>query len=83
MLVETTITQPAAAAARAVASSPSGWASRWAAIGAIPNAAAGVPSHGTRVCVVDTSTSTRPRNSHSRHASTLRRSVCSSRAPEE
>jgi hypothetical protein len=76
------ITVPAAAAARAVAASPSGWHMRWKAVGATSSGIdTGVPRTVVRVVVVLTSTSMRGRSCQRANASTLSRSVRSSPAP--
>ena len=62
-IVEGTNGIPAAAAARAVASSASGWASPCEAIGAIATGIdAGRPRNAVEVSIRETSTSTRGRN---------------------
>jgi hypothetical protein len=73
---------PAAAAPRAIATSPSSWAICWNAIGAT---SAGietfVPSTVVSVDTSDTSTSTRGRRRNRENASRFHRSVRSSPAP--
>ena len=83
VLVDTTMIVPAAAAARAVASSPSGWASFCEAIGAtITGRAIGWPRIVVASETVDTSTSMRGTSHQRPHAARLPRNVCSSRAPD-
>ena len=61
-IVERHISVPAAAAARAIAGSPSGWASLWNAVGATRSGIeTGVPSTVVSVVTSETSTSTRGR----------------------
>ncbi len=82
MIVETQKSVPAAAAARAVASSPSA-----ASIPCIANGATssgietGVPSTVVAVVISDTSTSIRGRNRQRPYAAAFARSVTSSPAP--
>ena len=81
-IVDRHITVPAASAARAIATSPSGWASFWKATGATSTGCfSSAPSSSIRVLTSDTSTSTRGHSSQSANASTLRRRVRSSPAP--
>ena len=80
--VETHMSAPVAAAARAVASSPSGSSSPCIANGAIPSGdATGVPSSVVAAVTVLTSTSIRGRSCQRSYAATLPRSVTSSPAP--
>ena len=73
---------PAAAAPCAVATSPSGWHSRWYAVGAIPiGVLSCAPSSVVRVSHSETSTSTRGRSEVVANARRLAASVCSSSAP--
>ena len=83
--VDSTNSAPARAAAVAAATSPSGWASRWNAVGATASgvrtrSSSGPPST-TLVSTADTSRSTRGRNCIRRHAFWLARSVASCPAP--
>ncbi len=81
-IVESVKGTPAAPAARAVASSASGWASPWAAIGAIASGSAvGVPSIVVDGSTTLTSTRTRGRTVRRRHASSFAARVASSPAP--
>ncbi len=83
VLVETIMIVPAAAADRAVASSPSGWAIPCAAIGAIMiGSEIGSPRTDVAVDTVETSMSIRGTSHQRRHAARLPRNVCSSRAPD-
>ena len=80
--VERVITVPALAAARAVASSPSGSQSRWKAVGATSTGSAtSLPSTVVAAVTLPTSTSTRGRSSQRSKAAAFPRSVCSSPAP--
>ncbi len=73
---------PAAAAARAMPTSPSGWARRWNATGATSSGIdTVVPSTVVAVVGSETSTSTRGRSRQRPKASTFSRSVRSSPAP--
>jgi hypothetical protein len=73
---------PAAAAARAVARSPSGWAIPWSATGAISTGIEiSVPRTVVAVEQPRTSTSTRGRSFRRSNAATLSRRVTSSPAP--
>jgi hypothetical protein len=73
---------PASRAARAVASSPSGCATRWNATGATSSGIETFcPSTVVSVLHASTSTSMRGRRTQRRYASTLSRRVCSSPAP--
>ena len=73
---------PAAAAARAVAASASGWARPWAAIGATASGmAAGWPSIVVPGSMRDTSTSTRGRSRNRRHAASFSARLISSQDP--
>ena len=81
--VERTKGTPAAAAALATAISASGWASPWAAIGAIAHGtAAGEPSRVVDVSTFPTSTRTRGTKRTARQAASLSASEISSQAPE-
>jgi hypothetical protein len=81
-MVLTTISVRAAPAPRAVASSPSGCARRWNAVGAIRTGIeTSVPSTVVLVSVWVTSTSTRGRRKTSAKAPRLAASVSSSSAP--
>jgi hypothetical protein len=72
----------AAEAARAMASSPSGWARRWYAVGAIPTGIAiRRPSRVVERSRVPTSTSTRGRSGSRSNAARFSRRVTSSFAP--
>ena len=74
--VLSTYRAPALAAPAAVASSPSGWAIRWKAVGATPTGvASAAPSRDTDVSVSDTSRSTRGASQIRCQAFTLARSV--------
>ena len=80
--VERHMIVPAAAAARAMPTSPSGCASRWNATGATSTGIdTVVPSTVVAVDGSATSTSTRGRSCQRRKASTFSRSVHSSSAP--
>jgi hypothetical protein len=58
-LLETTMSEPAPATARAIASSPSGCAARWSVVGATAKGVlTGVPSSEVPVCTWVTSRST-------------------------
>ena len=73
---------PAAAAARAMPASPSGWAMRWNATGATSSGIeTSVPSTDVAVVASLTSTSARGRSRQRPYASTFSRSVRSSPAP--
>jgi hypothetical protein len=73
---------PAAAAARAVPASPSGWAMRWKATGATRSGIeTRVPSTVVSVDTSVTSQRTRGRRRQRANASTFQRSVRSSSAP--
>ena len=73
---------PAAAAARAVAISPSGWASPWTAIGAIATGmAVGAPRSVVEGSIPVTSTRTRGRRRRRRQAASFSARVTSSQAP--
>ena len=73
---------PAAAAPRAMAFSPSGWARPWNATGATSTGkATSVPSTVVAVVLVETSTSMRGRRTQRPNAATFSRSVHSSFAP--
>ena len=83
MLVDTTMIVPAAAAARAVASSPSGWAIRCEAIGAtMIGRAIGWPRIVVARETCDTSMSIRGTSHQRSQAARLPWKVCSSRAPD-
>jgi hypothetical protein len=83
VLVDTTIIVPAAAAARAVASSPSGCAIRCDAIGAtMSGRAIGWPSTVVASETCETSTSIRGTSHQRAQAARLPRNVSSSRAPD-
>ncbi len=83
-LVETSIPAPTPAAARAVAASPSGWASLWAAIGATSSGAESRwPSTVVPVSGDCDPASTRGTRKCARHAAVFARWVTSSRAPVE
>ena len=81
-MVLTAIGSPTAAAARAVASSPSGCMIDWTPTGASPTGAgAGVPSTVVDRSRAETSRSIRGTIRHRRNASTLARIVSSVPAP--
>ena len=80
--VETHMSVPAAAAPRAIATSPSSCAICWKAIGATSAGIdTGVPSTVVSVETVETSTRTRGRRRYCENASRFQRSVRSSPAP--
>jgi hypothetical protein len=80
--LETIIGTSAAAAARAVASSPSGWAIRWSAVGAMPTGMALGPSRSVHSVVrADTSRITRCQSRSRPHAAMFSASVDSPHAP--
>ena len=80
--MDSTIAVPAAAAARAIPGSPSGWAMRWKATGATSRGIERrAPSTVVSVVGALTSTSARGRSSQREKASTFSRSVRSSPAP--
>ena len=80
--VDRHIAVPTAAAARAIATSPSGCATRWNATGAtISGIDSDSPSTVVWVVQPATSTSTRGRSCQRRYASTFQRRVSSSPAP--
>ena len=73
---------PAAAAAPAIASSPSGWTRRWKATGATSSGIeTPVPSTVVAAVTSETSTRTRGRRRQCANAATLASSVRSSPAP--
>ena len=76
------MTVPAPAAARAIASSPSGWTVRWKAVGATNSGIElSVPSTVVAVVTRETSTSMRGRKIQRSNAARFSRSVHSSFAP--
>jgi hypothetical protein len=81
-IVERVITVPTAAAARAVAASPSSWHILWIAVGATSNGIeTSVPSTVVAADTLLTSTSMRGRSFSRENASTFSWSVRSSHAP--
>ena len=81
-MVDTTMIVPTVRAARAVASSPSGSARRWKAVGATSTGTGtAVPSTVVEASMVDTSTSTRLWKRHRWKARSFSRTVHSVRAP--
>src|SRR5258708_3584315 len=80
--VDTVYSAPAAAAPRAVASSPSGWATRWSAVGASRIGwGRSSPSRRVRVSRAVTSTSARLRSVRRANAARLPATLRSSSAP--
>ena len=81
-LLESTMTVPASAAARAVASSPSGCAARWSVVGAIASGVrTSVPSRVVPTSTSVTSRSTRGRKRKVSQADSASAAETPSRAP--